>query len=151
MDWGAAGRWKRRRCLLKAWMLGDTFWQMEQATGLFAMCFVSMCSRVGRAVWEFVHKIKKIHNFISAPPPPPPSENEPTRQTNTGFYSKRLLRRRLESHEKALIVDPDPSFQMVWDPTWIFSSIFSTNFTFVSQSCKCVRLHIKTMYRTTFF
>ena len=31
--------------------------------------------------------------------------------------------------------DTDPTFQIVADPTWIFSSIFNINFAFVSSSC----------------
>ena len=42
----------------------------------------------------------------------------------------------------------DPSPDLVSDPTWFFSSIyFYMNFTFVSPSCKCVRLHITMRFK----
>ncbi len=38
--------------------------------------------------------------------------------------------------------DPDPTFQLVSDPTWIFSNNLNKNFTFVFPSCKRVWLHL---------
>ncbi len=43
--------------------------------------------------------------------------------------------------------DPDPTFQLVSDPTKIFSDILDTNFTFVFLPWKCVRLLIMTRYK----
>ncbi len=40
--------------------------------------------------------------------------------------------------------DPDPTFQLVSDPTWIFSNILNIN---VFPSCKYYRLYIMTNYK----
>jgi hypothetical protein len=36
------------------------------------------------------------------------------------------------------VVDPDDFFQLVTDPTRLFSNILNINFIFVFPSCKCV-------------
>ncbi len=38
--------------------------------------------------------------------------------------------------------NPDPTFRLVSDPTWIFPNILDINFTLVFLPCKCVRLLI---------
>jgi hypothetical protein len=45
--------------------------------------------------------------------------------------------------------DQDPTLKLVSGPTLhdFFSNILNINFTFVSPSCKCVRLHIMTRYK----
>ncbi len=44
-------------------------------------------------------------------------------------------------------LDPYPTFQLVLDPTYMFSNILDINFTFVFLPCKCVRLPIMTRYK----
>ncbi len=45
-----------------------------------------------------------------------------------------------------LYPDTDLTFQLVLDPTCIFSNILNINFTFAYPSCKCM-LHIMTRYK----
>ncbi len=57
----------------------------------------------------------------------------------------------IKKNSKFSVVDPewffsrsDPTFQLVWDPTWIFSNILGINFSFFFPSCTCFWLHIMT-------
>jgi hypothetical protein len=43
-------------------------------------------------------------------------------------------------------LDPDPTFQMVSNPSRIFLILFSINFILAFTFCNCVRLHITTRY-----
>ncbi len=74
---------------------------------------------------------KALFNFTILPPPRFFSQEDSDPVANVGMFFS----------------DADPTLQTVSDPTRIFYSIFNINFTLVSTSCKCVRLHITTKYK----